>query len=69
LNAALLKGEIASYAQARRLLADYGIVYKDDTSILKLFRRHGIKAKTGRPQHQKSDVKAQEAFKKTFPAS
>lgn len=65
LKEALLKGEIGSYAQARKLLATYGVVYKDDTSVLKLFRRHGIKAKTGRPQHQKSDLEAQAAFKKT----
>jgi len=66
LNDALDKGELGTYAQARELLAGVGVVYKDDTSILKLFKRHGIKAKTGRPVHEKADPDAQAAFKKTL---
>lgn len=66
LNKALLAGEIATYGQARRLLAEYGIHYKDDSSVLKLFKRHGIKAKTGRPRHEKTDVAQQTEFKKTL---
>ena len=65
LNAALDKGTIGTYAQARELLASVGVVYKDDTTILKLFKRHGIKAKTARPVHEKADPEAQAAFKKT----
>ena len=65
LTKALAKGEIASYKQARVFLAKQGVIYKDDTSILKLFRRHQIKSKLGRPQHEKADVEAQQAFKKT----
>lgn len=65
LNDALAKDEIGSYSQARSLLAEHGVVYQDDTGVLKLFRRHGIKAKTGRPRHVKTDAEAQTAFKKT----
>ena len=65
LTEALAKGEIASYKQARAFLAKEGIIYKDDSSILKLFQRHQIKSKPGRPQHEKADVEAREAFKKT----
>ncbi|MBA3573303.1 MAG: helix-turn-helix domain-containing protein [Pyrinomonadaceae bacterium] len=65
LNRALLAGEISSYGQARALVAEHGVNYKDDTSVLKLFKRHKIKAKTGRPRHEKTDVAQQEAFKKT----
>lgn len=68
LEATMLKGEVASYAQARRLLAEHGVVYKDDSSVLKLFKRHKIKAKTGRPRHEKTDVEEQAAFKKTSPS-
>ena len=66
LNEALGKGEIGTYKQARELLTEHGVVYNDDTSILKLFRRHGIKAKTGRPVHEKANPEAQAAFKKTL---
>ena len=67
LNETLLAGEIATYAQARALVAEHGVVYKDDSSV-KLFKRHQIKAKTGRPCHEKTDEKQQAAFKKTSPA-
>lgn len=69
LNEALIKGEIASYPQVRKLLKDQGVIYKDDSSILKLFKRHQIKGKTGRPLHEKTDLEAQEAFKKTLLSS
>jgi transposase len=67
LNEALAGDEISSYTQARALLAEHGVFYKDESSIFKLFKRHRIKAKTGRYQHQKADPEAQEAFKKTSP--
>ena len=67
LNEALASDEIASYAQARALLAEHGVVYKDASSVFRLFKRHKIKAKTGRYQHQKADSEAQETFKKTLP--
>ena len=61
----LFKGDIASYRQAREKVAEQGVIYKDDTSMLKLFQRHKIKAKTGRPVHIKADPELQEALKKT----
>ena len=69
LKTAMERGEIASYGQARVLLAEYGVMYNHDTSILKLFRRHGIKAKTGRPRHEQADVVTQKQFKKTLQTS
>lgn len=69
LDEALRRGEIATYAQARRLLAEHGVSYKDDSSVLKLFKRHKIKAKTGRPRHEKADMEVQAAFKKTSPSA
>jgi transposase len=69
LNEALARDEIGSYTQARTLLAKHGVFYKDESSIFRLFKRHRIKAKTGRYQHQKADPEAQEAFKKTLPSS
>jgi transposase len=68
LNEGLAKDQISNYAQARALLAEQGVVYQDDTGVLKLFRRHGIKAKTGRPRHLKADAEAQATFKKTSPS-
>ena len=56
LNKALVAGEVATYAQARKLLAEHGVSYKDDSSVLKLFKRHQIKAKTGRPRHEKTEL-------------
>ena len=69
LNEAIGSDEIRSYTQARTLLAEHGVVYKDASSVFRLFKRHKIKAKTGRYQHQKADLEAQEAFKKTLPSS
>lgn len=66
LNEALGKGEIASYAQARELLAECNVIYSDDTGIGRLFKRYNIKAKVGRPQHEKADIAAQEELKKTL---
>ena len=65
LNEALVAGEVATYVQARALVAEHGVVYRDDSSVLKLFRRHQIKAKTGRPRHEKADAEQQAEFKKT----
>jgi transposase len=65
LDSAMRQGEIATYEQARVFLAKQGVVYQDNTSILRLFRRHKVKAKTGRYRHEKTDAEAQEAFKKT----
>ncbi len=69
LNDALVVGEIATYAQARRLVAEHGVSYKDDSSVLKLFKRHQIKAKVGRPRHEKADAETQAEFKKTSPGA
>lgn len=65
LQKALEAGEIATYKQAQTLLAEHNIHYKDETGVLRLFRRHQIKAKTGRYRHEKADAEAQANFKKT----
>lgn len=66
LEKSMLKGEIATYRQAREKVAEQGVIYKDDSSMLKLLKRHKIKAKTGRPLHIKAEPEKQEAFKKTL---
>lgn len=65
LRKALEAGEIASYKQAQTLLAEHGVAYKDATGVLRLFKRHQLKAKTGRYRHEKADAEAQADFKKT----
>lgn len=66
LQTALKGGEIATYKQAQTLLAEHGVNYKDETGVLRLFRRHQIKLKTGRAVHEKADAEVQEDFKKTL---
>ncbi len=65
LNEAMQQGEIGTYEQARTLLAERGVVYRNPSSIHRLFKRHKIKAKAGRYRHEKADLEEQEAFKKT----
>ena len=68
LGEAMKRGEIDTYERARKFLAEHhGIHYKDRSSIFRLFKRHQVKAKTGRYRHKKADPKEQEAFKKTSP--
>ena len=69
LNQALERGEIKSYGEARELLAEQGVAYAGESSIHRLFKRHRIKAKAGRYQHEKSDPEVIEGFKKTSPSS
>lgn len=64
LEAAMERGEISKANDARELVAQYGVIYQSNSSLLKLFERHKIKAKTARPRNQKADVNAQERFKK-----
>lgn len=61
----MLKGEVKKYRQVRDILAEEGISYTTDSGIHRLFKRHQIKAKTGRPRNEKTDSEEQEAFKKT----
>lgn len=65
LDEAMEQGEIATYEQARVFLAKQGVIYRDPSSIHRLFKRHGIKAKAGRYRHEKADASQQAAFKKT----
>lgn len=68
LQEALERGQIDTYERAREFLAErHGVHYKDQSSIFRLFKRHEVKAKTGRYRHKKADPKEQEAFKKTSP--
>jgi len=64
LEEAMERRKIASYEQARKFLADQGVHFRNQSNIFRLFKRHRIKAKTGRPRHQKADPQEQEAFKK-----
>lgn len=69
LDEAMKQGDIGTYGQARDFLAKQGVVYKDDTSILRLFKRHKVKAKTGRYRHEKADEAQQADVKKTLQTS
>lgn len=60
----MLKGEIKKYKQVRDILAEEGINYTTNSGIHRLFKRHQIKAKTGRPQSEKTAIEVQENFKK-----
>ena len=69
------QGEIATMEEARQLLqTQFGVVYRSVSSLSKGCQRHGIKRKTGRPVHVKTDLSSQtwdrqETFKKTSPRS
>ena len=70
LLAAMKQGEIATMEEARQLLqTQFGVVYRSVSSLSKWCQRHGIKRKTGRPVHVKTDRDRQETFKKTSPRS
>lgn len=61
----MIAGKISRLEDARRYLAEeHGVHYANITSISDLFRRRGVKLKTGRKQHRKADLEAQAAFKK-----
>jgi transposase len=58
-------GRIARLEDARRYLADvHGVQYAGISSISALFKRRGVKLKTGRLRHRKADPEKQQAFKK-----
>lgn len=61
----MIAGRISRLEDARRYLAEeHGVRYANITSISDLFKRRGVKLKTGRKQNRKADPKAQAAFKK-----
>lgn len=60
-------GDLLTLEQARRYLEEYWqVVYQGVAGVSALFRRHGIKKKTGRRRHRKADAAEQDAFKKTL---
>ena len=67
LEEAMKRGEIATIAQAHRFLSGRGVHYARPESVGGLLRRRKVKLKTGRPRHEKADLKEQEAFKKSSP--
>jgi transposase len=59
------KGQISSLEDARRFLEEhFGIHYKGVSGLCRLFKRHKIKLKTGRPRHRQASEKEQANFKK-----
>ena len=69
LEGAMKRGEIATISQADEFLQErHGIEYAHPDGVGQLLRRHKVKKKTGRPRHEKADLKEREAFKKTSPA-
>ena len=64
LNEAVKRAELKSHREARELLAEHGAAYADESGIHRLFKRHGIRSKAGRYQHEKSDPEVVEVFEK-----
>src|SRR5579875_2021401 len=65
ISAAAWAALIARLKDAQAYLREqWGIVYCLD-ALSKLFRRHKVKRKTGRPRHRRADAAAQAAFKKS----
>lgn len=59
------EGEVARLKDAQAFLKEqFGIEYESASGISRLFRRRGVKLKTGRPRHRDADPEAQAAFKK-----
>jgi len=66
LQARLETGDVLTLEQVREYLQDeWKVEYKGVAGVSALFRRQGIKKKTGRRRHRKADVAEQAAFKKT----
>ena len=65
LEAKMKQGRIARLKDAQQFLREeFDIHYKSESGISRLFKRRGVKLKTGRPRHKDADPEAQEAFKK-----
>ncbi len=64
LNEATKRAELKSHREARELLAEHGVAYADESGIHRLFKRHGIRSKAGRYQHEESDPEVVEVFTK-----
>ena len=67
LEEAMKKGQIATIAQAHRLLSARGIEYAHPESVGQLLKRRQVKLKSGRPRHRKADPEEQQRFKKSSP--
>ena len=67
LEEAIKKGQIATIAQAHRLLSARGIEYAHPESVAQLLKRRQVKLKSGRPRHRKADPEEQQRFKKSSP--
>lgn len=66
LMTAMRAGQIATMQDACTYLQrEWGISYKNGKSLWWLFKKHHVKWKTGRRQHQKTQPEQQNAFKKT----
>lgn len=65
LEAKMAAGEVATLQAARQYLDEaWGVRYAGVSSISALFKRRGVKKKTGRPRHRKASAEEQAAFKK-----
>jgi transposase len=65
LEGQMKEGRIARLEDAQRFLAEqFEVTYKSISGISRLFARHSVKLKTGRPRHHKADAAKQAAFKK-----
>src|ERR671912_780165 len=66
LQEAMKRGEIATISEADEFLRErHGIEYAHPDGVGQLLRRRKVKKKTGRPRHEETDQKEQQAFKKS----
>jgi transposase len=58
-------GRIAGLREVKNYLSEHwNVIYKDVSAISRLFKRRGVKLKTGRRGHRNADLLEQKAFKK-----
>lgn len=58
-------GRVTRLKDAQAFLQEqYSIAYESESGLSRLFKRRGVKLKTGRPRHKDADAEAQAAFKK-----
>lgn len=70
LEAEMKAGRIGRLRDAQQFLAERcGIHYHGVSGLSRLCQRHGIKLKTGRRRHRRTDPEAPAAFKKTSPGT
>jgi transposase len=69
LNPKMEAGDVARLRDVRDYLKDQFDIEYTVGAVSKLFQRHKVKLKTGRPRHRRADAEQQAAFKKSAPGT